>query len=367
MNQAGPKQASIPGTVGSIRILGVPVRFHFTFILLVVFLGAIGLEGPSGARAAAYILALFASVLLHEMGHALLSRRFGIDTLEIVLFPIGGVARLARLPKPKEELWIALAGPMVNVFLAVVLALIARATQQTINWRAALSSRGDSLLVEIAAGNAVLALFNLLPAFPMDGGRILRSLLAIKQGEARATEAAARAGHALAILMGLYGLLSGNFILLFIAFFVYLGATQESSAVLGRLLTKGIPVREAMVTDFRTLGHGETIREAANLLLSTSQQDFPVMHGEQVLGLLGRANLLRAMAQQGPDAYVSTAMDRNFLTLSPAMELSEALPLLAQAGSCALVMENDKLLGLLTAENLTEFLLLRRVGMGGRE
>jgi stage IV sporulation protein FB len=170
-------------------------------------------------------------------------------------------------------------------------------------------------------------------------------------------------GRMLAISMGLYGLLAPDFILVFFAFFIYLGAAQEGAAALGRTLTHGIPVRAAMITEFHTLGHGDTVRDAANLLLSTSQQDFPVMHGDQVVGLLGRNLLLKALASEGPDAYVAGVMDREFLQLEPAMDLAEVLPLMAQAGRCALVMDGAKLNGLLTTDNLSEFLLLRRFGM----
>lgn len=352
-----------PGSILSIRIFGVPVRFHFTFVLLVVFLIAVGLEGPSGAEAAIYVLALFASVLLHELGHALVSRRYGIGTEEIVMFPIGGVARLERNPKPREELWIALAGPVVNIIIAAALLGTAAALNGTIDVEKIFARKSGDLIGQIAAGNIVLALFNLLPAFPMDGGRILRAMLALKKGETAATETAARAGRVLAILMGLYGLVSANFLLVFVAFFVYLGAVQENAAVIGRALLEGVPVRMAMITDYRTLSHGDTIRDAANLLLSTSQQDFPVMLGDQVLGLLGRGALLRAMAQEGPDAYVASVMDREFWALNPESPLSDAMPMLAQSGNCMLVMQEGKLLGMITTENVTEFLLLKRMGL----
>jgi len=131
----------------------------------------------------------------------------------------------------------------------------------------------------------------------------------------------------------------------------------------GRILTQGTPVRAAMVTDFRTLSHADTVRDAANLLLAASQQDFPVMHGDQVIGLLGRAALLRAMASSGPDSYVAGAMNREFVHVSPEQDLAETIPLLSQAGSCVLVMDGDRLVGLLTSENLSQFLLLRRFGM----
>ena len=197
----------------------------------------------------------------------------------------------------------------------------------------------------------------------MDGGRVLRAVLARFKSEDEATRIAAWAGRMLAIGMGLYGLLSMQFMLVFIAFFVYLGAAQEGAAAMGRTLTHGIPVRAAMVTEFHTLPHGSTIRDAANLLLATSQQDFPIVHGTSVIGLLPRNSLLRALAAQGPEAYVSSAMDREFRRLSPDEDLAGALPAMAQAGSCALVMEDDRLVGLLTTENLSEFLLLRRFGM----
>ena len=367
-----PDSSFIPGSIASVRMFGVPVRLHFTFVLLFVFLIAAGIgEGQSGVMNAVYIAALFGSVVLHELGHALVGRRYGVRTLEIVMFPIGGVTRLEQPPKPQEEFWIAVAGPLVNVAIAAGLfgALVWRGGLLPIE---ALTRPTDANLLErIATGNLVLAAFNLLPAFPMDGGRILRSVLALRRPQEQATRLAARAGQFLAIGLGLYGLLAANYLLVFIAFFVYLGAAQESAAAVGRILTRGTPVRAAMVTDFRTLSHADTVRDAANLLLAASQQDFPVMHGDQVIGLLGRGALLRAMAASGPESYVAGAMNRDFVRVSPEQDLAETIPLLAQAGSCVLVMEGDRLVGLLTSENLSEFLLLRRFGMppetGSRE
>jgi stage IV sporulation protein FB len=170
-------------------------------------------------------------------------------------------------------------------------------------------------------------------------------------------------GRMLAISMGLYGLVFSELLLVFFAFFVWLGAAQETAASVGRTLTHGIPVRAAMITEFHKLGHGDSVRDAANLLLSTAQQDFPVMHGDQVIGVLDRNGLLRALAQDGPEAYVAGTMDREFVALDPSADLAEMLPLLARAGRCALVMEEARLVGMLTTENLSEFLLLRRFGM----
>jgi Zn-dependent protease/CBS domain-containing protein len=360
-----PKQEFIPGSLGVVRLFGVPVRLHFTFILLLVFLLVAGVGAKqSGASTVVYILALFASVLLHELGHALVSRLYGIRTIEIVMFPIGGVSRPERQPKAREELWIALAGPMVNLLIALAL-LGWMAAQQGFVALEQLREPTDANLAErIALGNLALCLFNLLPAYPMDGGRILRSVLALSRPMEEATRIASGAGQILAILLGMAGLLWGNFMLLFVALFVYLGAFQEGAAAKGRLFTAGYKVEAAMITDFRTLNHGDSIRDAGNLLLATSQHDFPVMLGDSVVGLLSRSALVRAMLNQGPDSYVAGAMDRKFKRVAPDAPLSEALTLVAGPGACALVMDaEDHLRGMLTSENLSEFILLRQASM----
>lgn len=348
-------------------MFGVPVRLHFTFIIFLIFLVVVGAEGgQSGTMYAFYVVSLFASVLLHELGHVAVGKRYGIKTIEIVMFPIGGIARLERQPRPREELWIALAGPFVNLAIAAGLFLYLFQTGAIKGPDALMTPNDDNLIERIAIGNLILAVFNLLPAFPMDGGRVLRSLLARFQPEDHATRTAALAGRLLAVAMGLFGLLNSNVMLVFIAFFVYLGAAQESAVAVGRALSHGIPVRAAMITDYRTLSHGDSLRDAANMLLSTSQSDFPVILGEQVVGLLSRNSLMRGMARDGLEAYVAGNMERNFVTLAPDMDLAEAMPLLGTAGSCALVMEGGKLLGLLTRENFAEFLMLRRLGMDTR-
>lgn len=360
-----PKPAASAGTLGVLRVFGVPVRFHFTFVILLIFLLFIGVgERQSGAMTALYVLALFASVLLHEVGHTLVARKYGIRTTEIVMYPIGGVSRPERIPKGREEFWIAISGPLVNALIAAVL-FGWLATQHKFLPVELLRDPTDANLAQrIATGNFLLFVFNLLPAYPMDGGRVLRSLLTLFKPEEEATRIAASSGQALAAMLGLYGLLASNFIVVFVAMFIYIGASQEGATVRGRLLTTGVPVRAAMITDFRTLSHGESIRDAGNLLLATSQHDFPVMHGDQVLGLLTRAALVRAMLTEGPDAYVASAMDRNPRRVSPETPLSDVLQDLSGARACTLVMDGDnKLVGLLTSENVSSFILLRQVAM----
>lgn len=354
------------GTVRGFRLLGVPIRLHFTFLLLLAFL-VVTVFGShqSGGNYALFLAGLFASVVLHELAHAYVGSRFGVRTTEIVMFPIGGLSRMERILRPTEELWIAIAGPAMNLLIAAGLFGYLYHSRQPLPRAVSdlLHPTEFEALPLLAGGNLLLALANLVPAFPMDGGRVLRALLGYIRPEEEATRIAAWMGRMLAISTGLYGLFAQDFILVFFAFFVYLGAAQEGVAALGRTLTHGIPVRAAMMTEFHTLGHGDTVRDAANLLLATSQQDFPVLHGDQVVGLLGRNLLLKALAAEGPDAYVAGVMDREFLQLDPATDLSKILPLMAQAGRCALVMDGRQLRGLLTTDNLSEFLMLRRFGM----
>ena len=358
----GTKPVAGPQAAFSVRLFGVPVRLHFTFLLFIAFLMLTARGGQSSIINATSIIAFFLSVLLQELGHAAVASRYSIRTIEIVMYPIGGVARLERSPKPKEELWIALAGPAVNVLIALALGAWLLHVGDSFDPESLMKPTDSNVIIRIAIGNLILAAFNMIPAFPMDGGRVLRAVIARYRSEEQATRIASAAGRFFAVAMGLYGLIFGQFILLFIALFVYLAATQETAVVVGRALTHGVPVRSAMITDFRTLEHGNTIRQAADMLLATSQTDFPIVLGDQVIGMLGRNALLRGMAAEGPDAYIAGIMDRNFTRLDPTDDLNEALPMMAET-PCALVMEGERLVGLLTRENLSEFLMLRRVGL----
>ncbi len=344
-----------PGIV----LFGVPVRFHFTFVLLIAFvaLGAFG-DKRSAAAEALFLIGLFASVLLHELAHALVGRATGVKTLEIVMYPVGGVARLEKQPEPRPELAIALAGPAMNLLIAAGIFLALGGVGDLSK-----ADKPDGIFARLGLWNVYLAAFNLVPALPMDGGRALRAGLAMWKGEATATRIASNTGKLLAVAMGIYGLINGEVFMMLIALFIYMSAAHEGAASAGKALTQGVPVRSAMITDYRTLGHGATLREAADMLLATSQQDFPVVHGDRVIGLLDRTAFLRGMASEGPDSYVAGSMDRDYLKLAPGMDLAEAMSSLAESGSCGLVMQDGGLLGLLTTENISEFLLLRKLGI----
>jgi Zn-dependent protease len=354
------------GTLFGFRMMGIPIRFHFTFHLLVILLLSTATINPGYVGAYwLYLIGIFASVLLHEIAHTLAGLVFGVRTREIVMYPVGGQSTLARPLKPLEELCVALSGPLVNLALAAgIFSYLARIHQSAdIKFSSLIQPTDDSVLSRLLMGNLLLGAFNLLPAFPMDGGRILRALLSLVKPETEAARTAAWTGRSLAMSLGLYGLLAQQYIVVFFAFFLYLGAARESSSAENRIMTSGVPVRAAMIREFHKLSHGDTLRDAVHLLLATAQKDFPVVHGDRVVGLLDRGALLRALSREGPNAYVAGVMDRDFLRIEPNMDLAQALPMIPPAEPCALVMDGENLVGLLNADNLSEFVLLRRFGI----
>ena len=360
------------------RIAGTAVRIHVTFLL---FLGWIFLASwySGGAQAAwsglAFMLLLFACVLAHEFGHIFTARAFGVATPDVTLLPIGGVARLERIPeKPSEELLVALAGPAVNVAIAVVLMVFAGASLQPQSL-AAVESNQISMVDRLAAVNLFLAVFNMIPAFPMDGGRVLRALLAIRLGHVRATELAAAIGQFVAFGLGFLGLF-GNPLLIFIAIFVYLAASSEAQLVAMRAMSRDVPVSAAMMTQIARLAPQAHIDEAVETLLRTSQSEFPVVDGEgRLSGLLSRADMIRALKQLGPDARVADAMTAGIPTVSYRACLEEAVRLMQekQAPGVGVLDAAGKFAGLITAETIGEMLMVReaapkgvRVGPWGR-
>jgi Zn-dependent protease/CBS domain-containing protein len=296
---------------------------------------------------------------MHEYGHALTARKFGIKTRDITLYPIGGVARLERMPeKPIEELWVALAGPAVNVVIAAVLfgyLILTRTFEPLTNLTVSTGSFVERLMIV----NLWLVGFNLIPAFPMDGGRVLRALLGLRMEYVRATQVAASVGQGFAFLFGIIGLFS-NPMLLFIAFFVWMGASQEASMVQMKNSISGIPVTRAMLTDFEVLNPGDNLSRVVDLILAGSQHDFPVMQNERVIGILDRDTFMQALSKNGQDTPVVDIMRRNLIEVDSHDMVESALMKLQKYGSKTLpVMHNGKLVGLLTSENVTEYLMIR--------
>lgn len=346
-------------------VSGIPIRLHFTFLLFLVWIGLAG-RGGTGGLGLVYVLAVFTCVVLHELGHSLVALCYHIPVADITLYPIGGVARIEKRPTARQELVIAVAGPLVNVAIALLLwaGLGFESTATVIAHLTAARAGGAVPLIErVMLANVTLVLFNLIPAFPMDGGRVLRAALALSLPPARATAIAAGVGQVIAIVAGLWAVLSGAWALLFIAFFVYVGAGQEASVYRQESLLEGVRVRQAMISDVRTLSVGSTLKEAADVLLDTSQHDFPVVHGDEVQGVLTRDGLLRGLASFGPGAYVAGAMSREYASAGPDEDLTDVLPRLQGQPGPLVVLEPDTshLLGIVTGENVQEFFTVRRI------
>jgi Zn-dependent protease len=332
-------------------LAGIGIYVHATFFLLVAWFVIAGLASGQGLAAslASLVLlgAVFGTVVLHELGHALTARRFGVRTRDITLLPIGGVARLERIPeRPREELLIALAGPAVNVALAGLFAVAGAAT-------------GAVFFIQLAWINAAIAGFNLLPAFPMDGGRVLRALLASRLGWTRGTVLAGRVGKLMAVLLGVAGLWLSP-VLVLIAVFVWLGAHREGRLASVRAAIGSTPVARAMITDFVTLDPDQPLAEAAQRIVAGSQQDFPVVEGGALRGLLTREDVIAGLARSGPTTLIRAAMHHDVGRAGIGEPLGEAFGRMQGADPAVLVVvEDDRPIGLLTLENVGEYLALR--------
>jgi Zn-dependent protease/CBS domain-containing protein len=350
-------------------VLGTHIRVHVTFFLLLAWIGGSAWI-VGGAQAAlesvVFILLLFACVVLHELGHVLAARRYGVRTPDITLLPIGGVARLERIPeKPSQEFVIAIAGPLVNVVIAAVLLLALGGILPASSLD--LDNPGVSLVARLAAANIFLVVFNLIPAFPMDGGRMLRAGLAHWLGYARGTRIAATIGQVLAFGFGFLGLF-GNPLLLFIALFVYLGATAEAHAAQMREVSRGLLTRDAMVSRFESLTPASRVEDAVVQLLSTSQHEFPVVDGAgKMRGLLTRDDIIRALRERGADAPVLEVMRTDIPIVSDTQSLRDAMTEIQQnKAAVAVVDAQGRLTGLITPENIGELMIVMSADRSGR-
>ena len=349
-------------------LAGTEVRVHVTFLLLLLFVASQSfLSGqglPAALESTLFITIMFACVVLHEFGHVLAARGYGIRTPDITLLPIGGVARLERMPrKPSEELVVAISGPLVNVIIAATIYLgfgISTALNPDYDFL-----RTGGFFEKLMVWNIFMVLFNLIPAFPMDGGRILRATFAMFMEYGTATRRAAAIGQGIAMMVAIYMLLNHTIhpMLLLICFFIFMAAGQEAASVTQQEATRNLRVRDAMLTDFRTLPPEATLRDGVELLLAGAQQDFPVLdtHGG-MQGMLTRHDLISALAEKGPGHPVVDVMRNCPESTQAKTELTQALELLTGSDCPALpVLDpiDGKLIGLLTTENVGEALMVR--------
>ncbi|MDJ1016365.1 MAG: site-2 protease family protein [Paracoccaceae bacterium] len=350
------------------RLFGSELRVHATFFLLLIWIAvaAFVAEGPAAAlENVSFILALFACVVAHEFGHALMARRYGIKTPDITLLPIGGMARLERLPEnPRQEIAVAVAGPAVNVVIWAVITVL-HGVETRIDALEAIEDPEQGFFSRLATVNLFLVVFNMIPAFPMDGGRVLRAVLAMFMGRVTATQVAASAGQTIAFLFGVLGLLSGNPLLLLIAVFVFLAAAAESSDVDLKSRSRNVAARDAMITTFETLRPEDTIETAAMALVRTTQHEFPVLDvGGDLVGFLTKASIVIQMSQDRPTARVSDVMTTAIPSADLNAPLEEVLEGLQQRDVPAVAITDPRraFLGYVTRENIGEWLILSKRG-----
>lgn len=345
------------------RLLGIDVYVHVTFLALLGLIATAHAVAGGGLAAGfgsvGFLAAIFGCVLLHEYGHALAARRFGIRTSHITLLPIGGIAHLERLPRhPAHELWVAIAGPLVNLFIAGGLALGVLVAGQDPAFASLHTTRGP-LAERLIAVNLILVAFNLLPAFPMDGGRVLRALLALRLPFARATRIAGRIGQGMAVVFGCAAL-AFNPLLLLVALLVWTGAAQEMRAADMKQCLDGAAVRDAMLTRFESLHPADRLDRAVELVLRGWQQDFPVLDGDRLVGVLTRDALLEGLRTRGADTPVAAVMREDFLRVEEADPLEEAVfERKTPEFNLVPVTRGSQLVGMLTTENLGEYVAIR--------
>jgi Zn-dependent protease/CBS domain-containing protein len=343
-----------------LRIAGIDIYVHATFPLLLLWAGYESYSArhqmSDATTGILLVMTLFVIVVLHELGHALTARRFGIRTQDITLLPIGGMARLERIPEdPEQELAVAIAGPAVNVAIAVILFGILAMSHHLVAVN--IASLGGGFLQEIMQLNLFMVAFNLLPAFPMDGGRVLRALLAFKLDYVRATTVAAKIGQGMAVLFGLFGMLVlGSPLLLLVAVFVWMGAAQELNVVRMKSALRGIVAGHFMLTVFRVLSPGEALMNVLRTFLAGFQRDFPVVDGDRLVGWLPGEVLLEGLKRLGQAACVSDVMMRQFPAVAPNEPAeSVALRLRGERVRSLPVARGGAIVGIVTWESMEAY------------
>lgn len=346
------------------KVAGIRISVHWTFLLLIFWIVFVNMRSGSTFNeslwSVTFVLTLFVCVILHELGHALTAKRFHIKTREISILPIGGVAQLESIPeKPREELLVALAGPAVNIVIAGLLYPFVSLTQDVGELQTLSRIGPGNFLLALMSVNLWLALFNLIPAFPMDGGRVLRALLGFRLGHAQATKIAAAIGQVLAMVFVFIGFFYNPF-LVFIGLFIFLGAQAEAAYAQSKFMLKGFTVNDVVMHDIPVIDGNASIAEAVRTLLNSQNRNFVVNHMGKTVGTLSRDQIIRALGEHGEHISVNNIKDGEMVILSPDMPLEEAWHRMQRERKpLMLVMSNGDLTGVVDEENLAEFILVQ--------
>jgi Zn-dependent protease/CBS domain-containing protein len=344
------------------KVFGINFRIHITFFLLLffIFVSVFPQHGFEQALLATlFICSVFVCVLIHEIGHSLIARRFGKGAKSITLLPIGGVAMMEEMPeKPVQEIAMSIIGPFINLVIAAILYVFVG------RWSGigAPNLTPDSVRAFFAGligVNIMLAIFNLIPAFPMDGGRVLRGLLAMRLGFVQATTAAVFIGQAISLFFIFFGIFY-NWWLAIIGLFLYMGAGSEKQQVILKSLLNNVPASEAMTTEFRTLRPDETLRHALEHFHHGCQDDFPVIGESGVEGVLTRDRILASIHEKGLDAPVSEIMDRTFDSVEPKMPLDDIYKkLLSSRKTAVAVVDKGNVKGMVCLDGISRYFMIK--------
>jgi len=348
------------------RPFGIRVSVHWTFLLIIAWIVFLNLQQGAGTPAVIYsilfILALFICVVIHELSHSLTAKQYGIPTRSITLLPIGGLADIQKMPEdPKQELAVSVAGPLSNIAIALVISLLLLITNNLDFSTTDLHAiTGKNFFIILMFANLMLAVFNLLPAFPMDGGRVFRSLMAIYFSREKATYIAMNMGKIFAFGFAVIGVFVNPF-LIFIAIFIFIGAQKEYEQVRYTSVLSGYRVQDILMHEFTTLKEVETLRTAVEMLLDGPEQRFVIVDDEnRVKGILTRNNIIQGLSEHGDDLIIRQVMNRSITTFEPDTSLEEAFQKMQkQRISMVPVVQNEKLVGIIDMDNINEFIMVR--------
>jgi Zn-dependent protease/predicted transcriptional regulator len=345
------------------RLFGVDLRIHLTFVFLLAFvwLTQSVTMGTAGAmRGLGLVAIVFGCVVLHELGHAVVARRNGVAVRSIILLPIGGVTLMEDMGQhnadPARDIRISVAGPVVNLIIAAVSGAFILAFLPQVNLWAQPFVHANNLPRSLFWGNVFLGAFNLLPAYPMDGGRILRALLAERMDYVRATRRAVAVGQGFAMLMIFLGV--WNTWLMLIGFFLFVGAQLEDRSVVFQSVLESVRMEDVMLTGFSTLSPADTLEDALQKAVHTLQDDFPVVRGSDMIGVISKQRIVQAL-RVGGNGYVQSAMVRAFEIAQRSDSLASAFRKLGGRGlSMIPVVDQQRLIGIVTMQNLMHSMAL---------
>ena len=347
------------------QFFGIPLKIHITFWLLLLFIGLVtgqqgGLRG--GIQGILLVILLFGCVVLHELGHSLMAQHFGIGVRDIILLPIGGVSQMEKIPdEPQKELFISAIGPIISLSLAFFFFIVARMFELNFSLQQA-SLLSGNLLINLFWINLILGIFNLLPAFPMDGGRVLRALLAMRMEYLQATHIAVSIGQIFAVFFVFFGIFY-NFWLALIGIFIYMGAEAEEHETILRRSLKKIPVNQAMITNYEKLSPEDHLSQAISIACHSLQMDFPVIQNSSLIGILSRDKLLSSMRDDSPETLIKEIMSTDFITISDTEPLEEAYAMINEIkGGFIPVMHGETFLGFINLEQIGKYHMLCGLG-----